>query len=118
MNIEVGIIEKSSNICVSQTTLQSIPQEDEFYYYVQIEDGENHIGDKYDRQKNVYQRIEKPPIEITKGHTIESVHKEIEELKEQQKKGELTLLKVILDAVEEIMSKEAETTGDPKGGVV
>lgn len=59
----------------------------------------------------------KQKMAIVKDKTTE-LQQEIDQLKDQQKKGELTLLKVILDAVEEILNKNNETTGDPKGGVV
>ena len=44
-----------------------------------------------------------------------ALQQEVDQLKDQQKKSELTLLKVILDAVEEILNKNNETTGEPKG---
>lgn len=56
----------------------------------------------------------KQEISAMQQQTTE-LQQEVDQLKDQQKKGELTLLKVILDAVEEIMSKEAETTVEPKG---
>ncbi len=108
----IATIDKTLRRCVNVFHLDFLPEQDENTRYCQV-DSYNYFNRKYDVDAEDWldEYYQDDPGEQSTPITIESLQKEIHELKEQQKKDNLLMIKSLLEATEEIISATVPEEG-------